>query len=285
MAEQQFRFVRLVGSERREGPTLESVSRHWKKEQECFLFVSPHDDDAVIGGGLMIQAAIAEGVPVHLAVVTDGAMGYCSLEERNTISEIRKAETFASCERLGIPKENVHWIGLPDCQLSQYQGRRPAVEGDPVQSHGFTGMQHVFTELLRKVRPNQVFLATASDLHPDHRIVHSEMLISAFHAAGAIWPELGEQLSTPPFLHEYAVYCPFPTEPSLQLKVTDDIFESKLKAIEDFASQKQIKMLVDALREAGPYEYTRPLEFAMYNPTIYRSRFQELPPHGHVTRA
>ena len=74
----EFQFVRLGESERRVGPTLASVSRHWKQSEERFLFISPHDDDVVIGGGLMIQSALKEGVPVHVAVVTDGSMGYCS---------------------------------------------------------------------------------------------------------------------------------------------------------------------------------------------------------------
>ena len=43
-------FVRLVGNERRVGPTLKSVSHHWQGDRECFLFISPHDDDIVLGG-------------------------------------------------------------------------------------------------------------------------------------------------------------------------------------------------------------------------------------------
>ena len=53
----EFEFVRLVGAERRVGPTLASVSRHWKQEEESFLFISPHDDDVVLGGGLMFVGA------------------------------------------------------------------------------------------------------------------------------------------------------------------------------------------------------------------------------------
>ena len=34
--------------ERRTGPTLASVSRHWRQQEESFLFISPHDDDVVI---------------------------------------------------------------------------------------------------------------------------------------------------------------------------------------------------------------------------------------------
>ena len=87
----EIELVRLVGNERRVGSTLASVSRHWQHEKECFVFVSPHDDDVVLGGGLMMQLAKHENVPVHIMIVTDGSMGYCSMEEKDTIVYILKS--------------------------------------------------------------------------------------------------------------------------------------------------------------------------------------------------
>jgi LmbE family N-acetylglucosaminyl deacetylase len=276
-AKDRFEFVRLVGSERRVGPTLASVSRSWRRERECFLFISPHDDDVAIGGGLTILSAVREKVPVHVAVVTDGAMGYCSEAEKDRISAIRRDEAYAAYTALGVPRKHLHWLGFPDCRLADCQGRRPAERGTPSESHGFTGLQNAFTKLLRTVRPNQVFLPTATDLHPDHRIVHSEMLISCFHATGDIWPELGEPLPAVPYLHELAVYCSFPTAPKLRLKAPRTAFQKKLRAIAHFKSQKQIRSVVELVRRGGPLEYLRPLEFSLYNPSIYRDLFEEPP--------
>ena len=284
MAKQGFEFVRLVESERRGGTTLASVSRHWKQGEECFLFVSPHDDDVVIGGSLMIQSALRENVPVHVAVVTDGAMGYCSAREKGSISEIRRDETYAACKVLGVGKTHVHWLGFPDCQLSRYRGRYPAGAGDPAQSHGYTGLQNAFTELLRRVRPNQIFMPTSADLHPDHKIVHDEMLISCFHAIGAIWPELGRPLKRPPYIHEIACYCNFPTPPRLRISAPLWAFRRKLNAIAQFKSQRQIKIVVELIERGGPLEYLRPVEFALYNPGIYRDMFNEPPQMGHMFR-
>lgn len=275
---QPFEFVRLVGAERRVGSTLAEVSRHWQQSRECFLFVSPHDDDVIIGGSLMIQSALKEKVPVYVAVVTDGAMGYCSMDEKDTISDIRRRETFESFKVLGVPKKNIFWLGFPDCQLANYRGRRPALADDAAQSQGFTGMQNAFTELLRRVRPNQVFMPTRADLHPDHVIVHEELMISCFHAAGSIWPELGEPLENIPYLHELAIYCNFPTPPKLRLHAPDWAMEKKLQAVAEFRSQKQIAGLVESLKKNGPWEYLRPLEFSLYNPAVYREMFDE-PPH------
>ena len=277
MASRKFEFVRLLDNERRVGPTLASVSKHWQQGKECFLFVSPHDDDVVIGGGLIIQSALKEKVPVHVAIVTDGAMGYCSLEEKDVISSIRQRESFAAFRKLGVPKSNIHWLGFPDCQLTLYQGRRPIREGESGGCKGFTGLQNAFTYLLRKVRPNQVFLPTSSDLHPDHQIVHRELLISCFHATGDIWPELGAPLERTPYIHELAIYCNFPTPPKLRIKAPESAMKKKLDAILEFKSQKQVKQLVDSLSKAGPWEYLRPVEFSFYNPMIYKNRFDDQP--------
>jgi len=279
-----FEFVRLVENERRVGPTLASVSRHWGDAPQCFLFVSPHDDDVIIGGSLMILSALTENVPVHIAVVTDGAMGYCSMQEKGTISEIRKKETYAAFETLGVDPANIHWLGYPDCQLANYQGRRAAKKEDPVQSHGFTGLQNGFTELLRKVKPTQIFLPTAADLHPDHRIVHAELLISCFHAPSSIWPELGDPLARTPYLHEMAVYCNFPTPPRLRIRAPGEALQIKLEAIRKFASQTQIASLVRLVEEGGPLEYLRPMLFSLYNPAVYRDMFDAQPELRYIFR-
>ena len=273
---ESFEFVRLVENDRRAGPTLASVSRHWKQHEQRFLFLSPHDDDVVIGGGLMVQSAIAEKVPVHVAVVTDGAMGYCSADQKNSIREVRRRETYAAYQALGVPREDIHWLGFPDCRLPLYQGRRPAGAEEPAQSEGFTGLENAFTKLLRDIRPTQVFLPTSADLHPDHRIVHAELMISVFHAAGAIWPELGRPHTFVPYIHELAVYCNFPTPPKLRIRAPLAAFKRKMEAIREFKSQKQIKAIVEIIRRAGPWEYLRPLEFSLYHPSVYRDRFDEL---------
>jgi LmbE family N-acetylglucosaminyl deacetylase len=277
-----FEFVRLVESERRVGPTLASVSRHWKQQEQRFLFLSPHDDDVVIGGGLMIQSALAEKVPVHVAIVTDGAMGYCTEWQKDSISDIRRKETLAAYEALGVKKESIHWLGFPDCRLSLFQGRRPAAPGEPAQEGGFTGLQQALTQLIRLVRPNQVFLPTNADLHPDHRIVHSELLISVFHASGDIWPELGPAHEVIPYIHELAVYCNFPTPPKLRIHAPLEALKRKMAAILEFKSQKQIKAVVEIVRRGGPWEYLRPIEFALYNPALYRDRFDEPPQLGQL---
>lgn len=271
----QFELVRLVGEERRVGSTLAAVSRHWQGKRERFLFISPHDDDVAIGGGLMLQLAKKEKIPVHIVIVTNGALGYCTREEKDFIADIRRRETDACYRKLGVPRGHIYWLGYPDCSLALYQGRRrPRTDWEPTLEN-YTGLQNSFTYFLRRIRPTQVFVPTRQDLHPDHKYTYQELLISTFHAAGSIWPELGRPIDTFPFLHEMAVYCDFPESPKVQLTSAVPVFERKLAAISAFKSQRQIKMLVGSIRQGGPVEYFQPVDFRLYDPRKYYHTFAD----------
>jgi LmbE family N-acetylglucosaminyl deacetylase len=245
----------------------------WQGASERWMFVAPHDDDIVTGAGLTFQAGIAEGAEVHAVVTTDGRMGYCKFTQRRLISDIRQAEAERSFQILGLPLERLHFLHFPDCNLNPYRGRHFATIGDPTEVEGASGLQNAYPHILRQVRPTRVFLPTINDLHPDHRIVHEEMLISLFHAQGNIWPELGPTIETIPAVYEYATYCDFPGPPQLRIVTPPALLDTKLEAIKAYASQEQIDVLIDVQRQAGPQEYIRELKFNFYSPKQYESLF------------
>jgi len=271
----EFEIVRLVDGERRVASSLHGVSKHWQGEKESFLFISPHDDDVAIGAGLLVQLANQEDVVVHILIVTDGSMGYCSEDEKETIAKIRHEETFKCYQKLGVPSENIAWLGFPDCQLNSYRGRRKARTHDKAVIQHHAGLQNAFTYHLRKICPTQCFIPTSSDLHPDHIIVHEEFLISLFHAEGGIWPELGNPTKTLPHVHEIAVYCNFPKPPHLQITTTKELLEKKINAISAFESQKQIQSVIEMVKNTGPVEYIRDMKFKLYDPKEYAELFKE----------
>lgn len=244
----------------------------WSEGAERWLFLSPHDDDVVMGGGLLIQKALSEGIEIVVVVTTDGRMGYCDLEERDTIAEIRKVETLQSFDLVGV--RDVRWLGFPDCDLARYLGRRRATSTDPGAIEGYTGLQNAFVHTLRSIRPTRLFLSTGNDLHPDHKMVYQEALISLFHAQGDIWPELGAPVERMPPVYEMAIYCAFPGEPELMVEAATEHLERKLAAIAAYRSQKQIDLLVERLRAAGPAEYFRRSDFALYSPQAYAPLFR-----------
>jgi LmbE family N-acetylglucosaminyl deacetylase len=267
-----FQFTRLIGERKNRASTLCEILDDRDLAQQTWLFVSPHDDDLAIGAGLLIQAAVREGIDVQVLIVTDGCLGYCRADQRADIVAIRHRETMASFRELGVAEQNVTYISYPDGGLTSYIGRRPSRAGEDA-IEGYIGLQNAFTYYLRKFRPSRVFVPTHTDLHPDHRITHSELMISLFHASGAIWPELGAPLMEVPSVGELAVYCDFAELPNLEIIGNEAVFRTKLDSIQHYHSQIQIAGLVATLREAGPYEYVRESEFRLFSPEHYKSLF------------
>lgn len=245
----------------------------WKSGREVWMFVAPHDDDIVTGAGITFQVGMAVGAEVHAVVTTDGRMGYCRMTQRRLIPSIRRREAEQSFGILGLPMERLHFLSFPDCNLNPYRGRHFATIGDPTEVEGASGLQNAFPHILRQIRPTRVFLPTLADLHPDHRIVNEEMLISLFHAQGTIWPELGAPIETVPLVYEYATYCDFPEPPQLRIAAPPSMLQTKLNAIRAYASQEQIEVLIDVQRNAGPIEYIREVKFNFYSPKQYESLF------------
>ncbi len=257
----------------RHSTAIADIFHDWSGEHENWLFISPHDDDVVIGAGITLQAALAEGVTTHVVITTDGRMGYCRLPQRRTIARIRGDESREAYRILGLALEHLDFLGFPDCNLNPYRGRHFATIGDPTEMEGASGLQNAFPYIFRRIRPTRVFLPTPTDLHPDHRIVYEEALISLFHAQGNIWPELGLPITKIPGVYEYATYCDFATPPQIRLAASAEHLERKLNAIRAFSSQEQIAALVEVQRRVGPVEYIREIEFNFYSPEKYAEIF------------
>ncbi|MCE5266617.1 MAG: PIG-L family deacetylase [Planctomycetaceae bacterium] len=245
----------------------------WKGADERWMFVSPHDDDVAAGAGLTVLAGIAERAEVHAVIVTDGRMGYCRPDQRESIAAVRRAECEKSFAILGVTPDRLRFFGYPDGDLDVNRGRRFATPGVQTAIAGGVGLQNSFTHAIRAIRPTRVFLATVADLHPDHRITHEELLISLFHARGTIWPELGPPIAEVPRVYEFAVYCDFPEPPNLRIETPAAMLETKLDSIAAYASQEQIDGIVEIQRNAGPMEYLRELSFRFYAPQQYYPLF------------
>ena len=278
----QFQFTRLTDHGAQRTHCLAEAMGTENLSQQTWLFVSPHDDDLCIGAGLFMQAAIREGATVQVLIVTDGCMGYCHLEDRDRIVDIRREEAYRSYEALGIPRDRVAYVGYPDGGLIPFIGRRRAREGEDAIA-GYVGLQNALTYHLRKVRPTRVYVPTHTDLHPDHRITHSELMISVFHAAGAIWPELGEPLAEPPSVGELAVYCDFVDLPNLDELIHPQTADQKERAR---LLRETYKMDPEFMKEVGerygPLEWRLPEAHAIYWAALGLSEDEMTVMRGHT---
>lgn len=246
---------------------LADFAQAWDLPQAAqVLVVAPHDDDAALGCGLSIQAAQAAGLHVHLAVVTDGRMGYGWPAERADLVQRRWQELLTSSAILGIPPERVHGLGFADGAAGRWAGIHDTPEGPQ-------GVCRSLCALMRQIAPSLVLVPTPSDLHPDHRVSTSEAEIACFHAHSAIWLELGEPVAVPQLAH-YAVYCPFAQAPTLRIQADAAAEERRLQAITAFASQPGIiQALTDRLHAAGPVELLAQVPWPAYQARDYDAHF------------
>ena len=136
---------------------------------ERFLFVGPHPDDIEIGAGATAAKLAASGKEVCFLVCLDGRFGLENAPKGTTpeqLAEIRKKETLAGAERLGV--KNVIFLGLSDGGLYDtkdlYNGIARAI-GD--------------------AQPDMVFApdpCVASECHADHLNVGESVRRAAFFA-------------------------------------------------------------------------------------------------------
>ena len=98
-------------------PNLKGADRLEDYTNKTVLIFTPHpDDDTFAVGGTM--AMLAKRNRVVVVIYTNDDKGSYDQEMTSErLARIRKAEEEASCAVLGIPKENVIWLGHHDGEL------------------------------------------------------------------------------------------------------------------------------------------------------------------------
>ena len=86
----------------------------WAGASENICVYGPHDDDAVIGAGYAIKAALDDGASVHIFIICSGNAGYSNIADRDTIVETRRGETLACYKALGVPESNIVFFNISD---------------------------------------------------------------------------------------------------------------------------------------------------------------------------
>jgi len=229
-----------------------------------WVIVSPHDDDAILGAGATLAAARAEGIDVHVVVVTDGRMGWNDPREKEHLVSVREGELRRAFGMLGIRDSALHLLNFADGSLHLERGCRPDERG--------AGVGRALTRVFRATLARAVFCCTHADIHPDHRVTAEETEIAATWASGAIWQELGAPLGDVK-QWAYAVYCEFPQAPEVQV-ITDPVHHrAKINALRCFESQPFINSMTARLEEDGPVEYFANVGLPPYRPKRYATLF------------
>ena len=124
------------------------------------VIVAPHmDDEALACGGLI--AKLSDKDKVHIIYATDGMKSPAPIfPGRDKISpdlgKNRMHESIRAMKILGVPEQNLHFLGLPEAQLKK---------------HLFS-LGNLLTNKINAIAPRQIFVPFRYDRHSDHLAVN-----------------------------------------------------------------------------------------------------------------
>lgn len=123
------------------------------------LIFAPHPDDETFGCGGTIAKKISEGYEIFIIVMTDGRYAYLKVlgvESDPTpeeLREIRMQEVKRALKILGVPENNIIFLDFIDGTLN--------VNEENVENR--------IVEILKELKPHEIYLPSKRDGHPDHR--------------------------------------------------------------------------------------------------------------------
>ena len=238
------RSYECLDVDRRAWGGLDVLFPGWKGADERVCVYSPHDDDAILGAGYAMRAAMDAGAEVHVVIVCDGACGYSTPDEKAGIVERRRKETLDCYRTFGIPEDRVLFLSYPDFSAIQYVGRIL----DPARDGHF---RTTITELRRR-RITRILAPNHYHEHIDHVAAY---LMAAFDSPQAgdahsvDWAEPYPVRSTA----QYSVWAELDPEDALVKGRTDkglradvvlaafpDVEEAVMDGIRRYPSQEAI---------------------------------------------
>ncbi len=112
------------------------------------LVFSPHPDDETIGVGGYIAQSIENGADVEIVLVTNG--------DFHDDEQVRYAEFKKATQILGVPENNLVFLGFPDGKLDKMD---PAVLSSVLQSQ------------IEQFNPDIIIYPDTQDANPDHSTI------------------------------------------------------------------------------------------------------------------
>jgi LmbE family N-acetylglucosaminyl deacetylase len=131
------------------------------KEFEGVVVITvPHMDDEVLACGGTI-AKLPHKERIHLIYATDGSRSPAPAIPRldsasPDLGMMRVRESQAALRVLGVPDQNLHFLGFPEARLKRWQRE----------------YSRSLLDLIRKINPDHVLTPFRYDRHPDHLVVN-----------------------------------------------------------------------------------------------------------------
>ncbi|MCX7681694.1 MAG: PIG-L family deacetylase [Anaerolineae bacterium] len=244
------------------------------------LVLAPHSDDETLGAGGLIQAALRQGMDVHVVIVTagDGYRRAAIAESQRllptardfiALGELRYGESLLALSRLGLHREQIDFLGYPDGGLASlwwehWESNRPYRSPYTRQEHSpypfnsgvpYSGemLLKQLLGIIRRERPDLIVMPHPNDENSDHYTL-SAFLILAVDMEHLEDPTYSPQLLS--YLVHYGLYPqPLGFRPGagllpprrlrqigrwLQFPLSTTELATKREAIEGYVSQQRV---------------------------------------------
>lgn len=191
-------------------------------EKDTILIFEAHSDDCVISmGGTAIL--LQEKYDLILVTMTKGETAYTKVEDKGKMTEIRKQESLAADEVMGI-KEHI-FLTNP-CQDLQ---------------NNLTNY-HEIIKIIRKYRPKKIYTHKKPSKHRDHINTHDLVVEGWWKAFENVLADYGKPYRAPElYFFEVTDLFEFPGE---IIDITD-VFDKKMEALSAFESQYGVMQGMD----------------------------------------
>ena len=198
---------------------------NWKGK--TVLIFTPHPDDDTFQCGGIMSILAKNGNKVVVVIYTNDNKGSLDLEMTSErLARIRRAEEEEACKVLGVPKENIHWLGYEDGDLEY---------ADPQRLRGEA------SRFMKIYRPDAIFSIDPGEEHErwhktDHRmaafITQDAFIAAEWHL---YYPQhyLDEKLES---FQVPLVYYYYTTAPNYEVDITE-VIDKKIEASAKHVSQ------------------------------------------------
>ena len=185
------------------------------------IFFAPHEDDAVLSSGGLIQQSLEENMNVLIVYMTDGRACYLvnNMDVGKTpdqVARIRKEEALLCCDVLCVPPCNVQFLDIYDQELSHPSNYKSALE--------------TVKNIIRSYSDVEVFVPVGVNPHVDHQATH-DIVVQAIKEIGRAIP-----------IYQYGLHRAVRGKADLKVKLTPEMLKRKIDAYNCHQSQKFIKV-------------------------------------------
>ncbi|NPV54497.1 MAG: PIG-L family deacetylase [Firmicutes bacterium] len=232
---------------------IDLIFPDWDSGKERVAIFSPHDDDALLGAGYLIQAVAGNGGEPFVFIFCNGNAGYSTPEDRGVIVARRKGETKSAYAELGLGAGNVIRLDYPDFSVLPNIGW--------MMPWGEEGSFVNIIKNLRNLKITRLVIPNRYREHIDHESVGRIGAFDGPQVGDEILVDWGKPVRIKSFL-EYAVWGDFSPEDALvaggdisiranrAIKAPPPAEAKVAAALSKFESQQRIiKGLLEARKE------------------------------------